>query len=166
MTVTELIRNFREGLVGLLPAVKHVRMPWHSPNAYDEWDELVQAVYEALVVWPLRWTLPESEHECFDMPKYNLLLPSYTGKSVIEILPAQDKGTMKVFHALGTSLTPFDIIEWRDVSLTGTPKSSALNTTPIEEARLALRFPSNGFPGRTIEEVTIPAENNKTEVNT
>jgi|GEM_PF-2265110 len=153
MTVTELIRNFREGLLGLLPVVERVRMPWRPLDAYDEWDELAQAVYEALVVWPLRWTLAESEHEHFEMPEYNLLIPTYTGKSLIEVIPAQPDGSIRVFHALGTSKAPFDVVEWRDVGPTGAPASDVLGTTSLEEARFVLRYAGNGFPGRRVEEV-------------
>lgn len=63
MTVTELITNFRAGLLGLLPSIECVGIPWKRPEAYDEWDNLATAVYQALIVEPLRSSLPNAEQE-------------------------------------------------------------------------------------------------------
>lgn len=139
MTVTELVENFRSALLCLLPSVERVGLAWKRPDAYDDWDNLSEAVYQALIVEPLRSSLPATERERFSLPRYDLLLPSYAGKSIIEVLPPRSDGTIRVFHALGTATAPFDVVEWRPVGVTGTPKSDELETTPFEGARFELR---------------------------
>ena len=139
MTVTEVVANFRAGLMSLLPSVERLGITWKRPDAYDEWDNLAAAVYQALVVEPLRASIPEVEQERFNPPDYDLLLPSYAGKFVIEVLPPSADGIVRVFHALGTLATPFDIVEWRAVGPTGVPSVEKLETSPWGGATFALR---------------------------
>ncbi len=157
MTVTELVVNFRTGLLGLLPAVERVEMPWRPSDAYDEWDDLAQAVYEALVVWPLRWTLPEDQHRLFRMPRYNLLLATYAGLSLIEVVTPNSSGAIQVFHALGTGDAPFDTVVWRPVGPTGSPLSDALESIPLDGTRFALRVYANGSSTKVVEDFALPS---------
>ena len=155
MTVTELVENFRSALLGLLSPVMRVGIPWKRPEAYDEWDDLATAVYRALVVEPLRSGLPESEWERFGLPDYDLLLPNYAGKSVVELLPAPRDGGVRVFHALGTDAEPFDTVECRPIGPTGLPQTNTFQTIPFYGARFALRVFANGLGAVGVEEIEI-----------
>jgi hypothetical protein len=134
MTMTDLIMNFRAALLGIIPSFERVEIPWKRPHAYDEWDNVATAVYQALIVEPLRYTRPETERDGFHLTAYDMLMPTYAGNSVIEILPARKDGRMKVFHALGTISHPLDVVEFRNVFRTGLPQSDELETIPIESA--------------------------------
>src|SRR5215470_5082227 len=136
MTVTALIANFRGALLGLLPSVECVGIPWRRPDAYDDWDDMVAAIYNGLVVEPIRLGLPEIDPEAFKFADYDMLLPSYAGVSLIEVLPPTPAGTLRVFHALGTTREPFDRVEWRSVSPEGIPQSEILGMSPIDEIEL------------------------------
>lgn len=151
MTVTDLVRNFQAALMGLIPSIGRVGIPWKRPDAYDEWDNITAAIYQALIVEPLRFSLPLDERDRFTLPAYDLLLPSYTGMSVIAVLPAQSNESTKVFHALGTVKTPFDAVEWRTVAPTGLPESNVLYSIPFEGARFELLLHTNGFFTRRAE---------------
>lgn len=155
MTITDLIVNFQAALQGLVPCVRRVRVPWKRPEAYDEWDDIATALYQALIVEPLRFSLPDAERGRFTLPAYDMLLPTYVGKNVIEVLPAETGGRMKVFHALGTSEVPFDVVEWRAITATGSPESDRLETTPLKAANFALRLTINGYTDTRIEEIPI-----------
>ena len=139
MTVEDLIRNFRSALTGVLPAVERLGIPWRRPLAYDEWDSLAAAIYGSLVIAPCRWNLPEADQGRFRLPPYDLLLESYAGHSLIELNPGDRTDLVCAFHALGTTNEPFDTIEWRALSPSGTPLTGELETCPLAEARLALR---------------------------
>jgi len=115
MTITELVLNFRDGLLGLVPCFESVGIPWKRPEAYDDWDNCAAAVFQALIVEPVRTALSESEREGFNLPEYDMLLPTYAGLHVIEVIPARPDRTIKIFHALGTASSPFDVIEIRTV---------------------------------------------------
>ena len=79
MTVTELIANFRSALVGLLPAVERVGIPWGRIDAYDDWDKLATSAYEVLVEGVARAAVLTDEEQEFKLPPYDLLLESYAG---------------------------------------------------------------------------------------
>jgi hypothetical protein len=155
--ITDLMYNFRAGLLGLLPSVERVGIPWQRPDAYDEWDNLAAAVYHTLIVEPLRSSLPEGEQQHFRLPEYDMLLSSYTGRSVIEILSPGSKSAIRVFHALGTAEAPFDVVEWRTVLLDGTPQSDSLESGPLEGTRFAIRMYTDGCLASHIEWITIPS---------
>lgn len=156
MTVTDLVLNFRAGLLGLVPCFDHVVIPWKCPEAYDEWDNCATALFQALVVEPVRSTLRAAEREAFALPDYDMLLPTYAGLSVIEVVPARTDGTMKVFHALGTASSPFDVCEVRSVYRDGLPQSDTLEPVPLEGIRFAIRMNVNGAWTRVIEELAVP----------
>jgi hypothetical protein len=156
MTITELIANFRGALLGLVPSVERVGMPWRRPDAYDDWDEMVTAIYNGLVVEPIRWGLSEIDPEAFRIADYDMLLPSYAGVSVIEVLPLDPTGNLRVFHALGTTREPFDMVEWRSVSFEGIPQSEALAMSPADEIELRLRFVGPGGTISLLDEIDVP----------
>ncbi len=139
MTITGLVSNFRNGLQGLLPSVERVGLRWRRPDAYDEWDHLVAAVYEALVVEQIRSGLAEADLERFKLPRYDTLLPTYAGFQVIELVPPDTEQQVRVFHALGTSESPFDVVEWRAVRVDGTPLSEELRVVAVKGARFQIR---------------------------
>lgn len=155
MTITELVLNFQGALQGLKLHVERVGIAWDRSDAYDEWDSLATATYQALVVEPLRSSCPQIEREQFSLATYDMLLPSYAGLSVIEILPDKSQELIRVFHALGTLKTPFDMVEWRVVSLAGVPQSDVLEVSPLREARFALRLPDRGKRAHRIEEIVL-----------
>jgi hypothetical protein len=158
MRVTALIGNFRAGLIGLLPSVERVGIPWKRPDSYDDWDDMVTAIYNGLVVEPIRWGLPAIDSEAFRLVDYDMLLPSYAGVSVIEVLPPDPAGTLRVFHALGTSREPFDIVEWRSVSPEGIPQSETLRTSPVDGIELRLRLVGPGGAISLLDEINAPDE--------
>ena len=60
---------------------------------------------------------------------------------------------MKVFHALGTMSSPFDVVELRSVRQDGLPQSDVLETTPLEGDGLGtLRGPFSAHRYKDIED--------------
>lgn len=155
MRITALIGNFRAGLIGLLPFIERVGIQWKRPDAYDDWDDIVTSIYNRLVVEPIRWGHPEIAPEAFRLSDYDLLLPSYAGVSVVELLPPDPCGTLRIFHALGTIRAPFDIVEWRAVSPGGIPQSEVLGTSPVDGTELRLRLVGSGGAIRLLDEIDV-----------
>jgi len=139
MTITELMLNFRAGLLGVLPAVEAVHIPWKRPDAYDEWDAVAASIFQALVITPIRHGVPQLQAEAISFPDYDMLLPRYDGMAVIEVLPELPDGTIRVFHALGTSQDSFDTVEWRAVLPSGAPATGQLLASPLASSHFALR---------------------------
>ena len=49
LTIEGLVTVFRKGLQALTGVFEEVRLPWKEPDAYDEWDNVAQALYYATV---------------------------------------------------------------------------------------------------------------------
>ena len=155
MNITDIIMNFRSGLRGLIPFFEEMGIPWKRPDAYDEWDNTASAIYQALVIEPLRSRLAESGQNDFDLPEYDLLLPDYSGKSIIELLPKNSENLMRVFHSFGTDSAPLDIVEYRIIGGTGLPHVDTLESTPLSDVKFGLRLYGDGFSADVIEEVSF-----------
>lgn len=155
MTVIDVLLNFRQALLSTLPAVEKVGVPWRRPDSYDEWDAVATALYNGLVIEVIRYSLRHELQQLFSMPQYDLLLESYAGLCVVEVShPALQPGRY-VFHAFGTSETPFDIVELRRVSDAGDPCESDLTSCPVEKVRFWVKLDQSLNDENMIEEVTI-----------
>lgn len=152
MTVTSVVLNFRAALLALVPMVERVGIPWKRPDAYDEWDAIASVLFEKLVVEMLRWSLPEYDQEDFQLPAYDLLLPTYANMGTLEVAHPSLRPGRWLFHAFGTDGEPFDLVEVRSVSVDGAPLSEELKVCPIDGAVFRLRIHSDQGP---IEEVEI-----------
>lgn len=142
MTAASVIGNFRDALLGVLPAVQAADIPWRRPDAYDDWDNIATALYDALVIESLRWEFPEGFLDEFKIPAYDMLLEDYGSYSWIEVLEHRGPSVC-VFHALSTDQEPFDQVEYRLVSPNGIPLSSELNTVSLDRAKFNLRLSEN-----------------------
>ncbi len=138
MIVGDVLVNFRSALRALVPCAVRAGIGWRREDAYDEWDDMVTSVFKGLVHEPLRWALPESERERFELPPYDLLLERYTTPTVVEVMLEGSEG-MRIFHALGTRGEPFDVCECRALDENGVPTSSELESHPLQSDRFRLR---------------------------
>ena len=153
MNVTGIISNFREALVSLVPAFDAVKIPWRQDEAYDEWGSVASALYDSLVSEVIRWELPESLHNEFSLPPYDIIVPDLKTCSWIVVLPHYIRG-VRVFHSFSSSEGPFDLVRFRLVSENGTPISSQLETMSLSTAEfgLQLKDPSEESSGTSASE--------------
>lgn len=138
MTVNDCLVNFRGALRSLLPFAERAAVTWRQEDAYDVWDEIAASVFRGLVQEPLRWEMPESERERFELPPYDLLLEQYTTPTSLE-LEINDRAGRRIFNALRTQREPFDLCECRVVDEVGVPTSAELEWHPLESVRFLLR---------------------------
>lgn len=106
--VTELIEIFRDSLVALVPQMDRARIEWRNEAAYDDWDEIAQALFSKIVVASIRWALPE-ENSVFDLPEYNTTYDQYAGKAII-VVEQDTRSKVLVFHSFETEHEPFDTV--------------------------------------------------------
>lgn len=139
MTITAVLLNFRAALLGLLPMVERVCIPWEPADAYDEWDAITSVLFRKLVQEVLRWHLLEDKQADFQLPEYDLLLPTYAGLSTLEVTHPSLQPGRWLFHAFGTDNDPFDVVEVRSLSADGSPTTDALRACPVDGAVFSLR---------------------------
>ena len=154
MTVDEVVRNFRLALLGLTPRFERAGIAWRPPLAYDPWDDVATALFEALVVELAREVVPTEMSGEFMIAPYGLLAPDYSGRSVIEVLPPGAGGTVRVFYRFETLNEPLDMVSHRLVGEDGVPVSSVFEVTPLDRASFRLRLSDGGRIGVAV--TTVP----------
>lgn len=140
MKVTDVLLNFRNALLQLIPVAEQVGIPWKRPDAYDEWDAMASVLFENLVEKVLCWSLESKRQESFQLPPYDLIQRSYTGYSTIEVCHPSLQPGRWLFHAFGTEGQAFDRIEVRQVSEDGDPFQEQLMTCGVNGAEFRLRI--------------------------
>lgn len=154
MIITDLLLNFRDTLLAVAPKAERVGIPWKRPDAYDDWDAIATTLYDNLVINVIRYSLPESSQDKFELPSYDLLLNSYENMSTIEVSHPQLSDERHVFHAFGTKASPFDVIEVRALTEDGSPLGEDLKMCSLERAQFILHLIHNSFSD-SITEIKI-----------
>ena len=149
MTVTELLLNFRQALLAIVPAAERVALPWRRPDAYDDWDEIASALYRALVIEVLRWSLDAKQQVSFELPEYDLLFERSEGMSLLEVRHPDLRPGPFFFHSFSTEHSPFDLVEVRETLGEGSGVTPVLETCPVEGALFQLRLFA-APPGREV----------------
>jgi hypothetical protein len=128
-SVNELLRVFRMALIALLPAMEAARIPWKDGEAYDDWDEISDALYRNVVTRSLQWALGGEAPLDDLLPRYNMKLESYRNRGVVLVSGAQ-LSRAAVFVGLSSVDSPFDTVDCVHVDNVG---------NVISEVRLPLR---------------------------
>ncbi len=83
ITVHDLMLNFREALSALTPFMDRIRIGWRDAEAYDDWDEIAQALYKNMVLQSVLFSTEPAND--FSTPQYGMAYPAYDDKSFIEV---------------------------------------------------------------------------------
>lgn len=103
VTVSQLLSDFRDALVALVPIAERTRIAWRKPQAYDDWEEIEAALFYSIVASPfennaegVRWS---------PLAAYDFAVETYASNSFVSLA-----GTPR--HAallcLDTQDRPFD----------------------------------------------------------
>lgn len=105
-SVTELIMVFRGALISIIPWLERAKIYWKNGESYDDWDNIVNALYENIVFSTLIGVVEKK----YNIAKYNF---TYNDYSTIDFLGVRDKNYYEkkyVFIAFQSNLTPFDLV--------------------------------------------------------
>lgn len=157
MLVKDLILNFRLSLIDMVPRFDFIDSPWKMPEASDEWDHLAQAIYEAIVVEPLRSSLPEEDWEQFRTPKYETWV-DLSEMSIIEVLSPSDHSDTRAFVYLSTDKELFDTVGWVSTTkLIDKDGSRQTGKCNLQDARFLFRRNIGGKWIEGVENLIIPS---------
>lgn len=114
-TVHDLMLNFRDCLVALIPYMDRAKIPWRDHEAYDQWDEITETLYKHMVVGTVLFAIGDQDE--LITPRYDMLYPSYGEKSFIAIESTPSpSSTQLVFLSFSTRERPFDHVNYQAVS--------------------------------------------------
>lgn len=112
VTVTELMQHFRQGLVALLPVANDLLIPWRQGEAYDQWDGMAAALFEALVKESAEETLSSLTFPArLRAADYDMDQIAASERWEIEVVDVREPSRiLGIFHSLTTLNEPFDAV--------------------------------------------------------
>jgi hypothetical protein len=129
---------FQEALLALLPAMERAHIRWREPDAYDDWDEIAEALFNNIVVRSIAWTSPDAEAPM--VPRYNMVYEHYATMSFIEVVTAgKRRPPYLLFHSFSSTTAPFDTVKCRAIDATGTVIGEDFVCLPADRARFQLQ---------------------------
>ena len=114
-TVHDLMLNFRDALAALTPYMDRAKIPWRDEEAYDDWDDICQAVYRNMVLRTIQFSI--GYQDSLTIPEYGTVYPYYGKKSFIEVAESRPQLTeYKGFVGFSTLKCSFDQVRYQRVA--------------------------------------------------
>jgi hypothetical protein len=106
-SVTELLVIFRGAMLAIIPWLEKAKIKWRDDEAYDDWDNIAESLYQNIVVSSLIGEVI-SEH---NIAKYNFIYDNYALINHIKITVNNMPEKAYVFVALQSINSPFDCVK-------------------------------------------------------
>jgi hypothetical protein len=150
LTLTKLLRLLGESLAALVPFVEQAAIPWRDAEAYDEWDGIADALYNAFVESSIRDSTIGIN--AYPLPRYGMRYYTYHDRSRLWLY--DPSGQRFVFFSFTSVAEPFDSVlcmpgEATDrISKDQSELPDPNIVIPAEQAvfELELRFPDGKSP--------------------
>jgi len=112
----DLVANFRDALLAILPAADTAQLSWHDDNQHYEWERLAMTMFDVFVRQPVsvdqhRW--PDEK----PLAQYDIDRPDYAGCSWLEL--GASPSDRLAFVRFLSDQDPFDTVEVCEVSAKG-----------------------------------------------
>lgn len=111
LTLNDLIKNFRDALLVLIPVFQESGILWNDNENNEEFEGISESLFKWMVIYKIEQVISEKYNLVPNFPKYNYYYKSYSKLSFIEVYTdEQDKNNIYVFLKLITKQTPFDTV--------------------------------------------------------
>jgi len=128
-SVHEMLGLFRDALIALIPSANRAHMSWREPDAYDDWDQICEAIYQSFVVQSVENA--EEIGTFFPIPKYDMRIISYDGNSFISEQSTRERAAFVCFE---THSEPFDTCLFATLDMSG--KIIGFTKSPLSNVRM------------------------------
>jgi hypothetical protein len=106
-SVRELIEIFRGALIAIIPWIERAKIKWKSGEAYDDWDNIAQALYENIVCSSLAGEVASE----YSIAKYDFHYDSYSSVDFILIKSKSQMDIKYAFVSFQSSTNPLDSLK-------------------------------------------------------
>lgn len=111
LTLNDLIKNFRDALLVLIPVFQESGILWNDDENNEEFEGISESLFKWMVIYKIEQVISEKYNLIPNFPKYNYFYKSYSKLSFIEVYTdEQDKNKVYVFLKLITKKSPFDTV--------------------------------------------------------
>lgn len=105
-SVTELLAIFKGTLLAIIPWLEKAKIKWKEGEAYDDWDNIVEALYKNIVCSSLNGEIASE----YAIAKYNFDYDDYTLIDFIEVRSKTYSEKKFVFVGFQSDFSPLDSI--------------------------------------------------------
>lgn len=105
--VGELMEVFRGASLALVPWLDKARIAWKEHEAYDDWDNIVAALYENIVCAPLFGDVAAE----YDMARYDFRYDDYAAISHIRVRMGGQEDADMAFISFPGIVRPMDMVK-------------------------------------------------------
>ncbi|ACP21007.1 hypothetical protein Aasi_1725 [Candidatus Amoebophilus asiaticus 5a2] len=130
ISVSELLDIFREVLLAVIPWLEKAKIKWKEGEAYDDWDNIAEALYKNIVCSSLTGEVAFK----YTIAKYNFNYDDYASIDFIEVRSKDNSEKKFAFVSFQSSFSPLDSV-----------KVAELNKTDKVVGYTSLKFDSLGF---------------------
>jgi hypothetical protein len=109
ISVTELLMNFNKAIVYLVSCAEKINLAWKEKSAYDEWDSVMQIIYNNYVKFPIQWGINQNQKVDILLPDYDTFYNDYSKYSYF-VCTQDSSEKMYVFHSFFTKINPMDTV--------------------------------------------------------
>ena len=102
-SIDELVRAFRDAMCTMVPIAERVHIPWKEPDAYDDWDQICDAIFRSIVINSIKHT--RGLGASAPIVPYDRRISSYKENSFIGNLCSKGRSAFLCFE---TDVSPFD----------------------------------------------------------
>ena len=135
--VGELMQVFRDALAALAPILKRARIDSEEGAAYDDWDNVAEALFDGIIRRSIQWSSEGGQD--VTLPDYGVRQRSYAAKAYIVVRDRTQPGERYILDLLTSGSSGFDSVS---VLREATPEGDAL-TIPWDRASFAVRLPGD-----------------------
>jgi hypothetical protein len=106
-SVGELLGIFREALLAIIPWLEKAKIKWKEGEAYDDWDNIAEALYKNIVCSSLA-----GEIVCkYTIAEYNFDYDDYASIDFIEVRSKGTSGKKFAFVSFQSNSSPLDSVK-------------------------------------------------------
>lgn len=132
--VEHLMSIFRDSLLALIPHLEAARIPWREEEAYDEWDNISEALFENIVLRSIRWGVAGVGSDVV-FPTYGHVHGDYGGRALIEVFNGEPPESPRwVFLRLGSEESPLDSVKCLRMAQDGKVLTAEARSVPFANA--------------------------------
>lgn len=106
-TVSEVVDVFRNALIAIVPWLEKARIGWREGDAYDDWDNISNALYENIVCSSLFGEVAQE----YDIVGYDFITNDYSRVNFILVRTGQYEGNDLAFVSFQSIDRPMDMIK-------------------------------------------------------
>jgi hypothetical protein len=129
---------------------------WGAPNTCDDWDEVAESLFRAVVVSSLEWSIPQKGYTPLAVPRYDTEYPDYSQMNLISVRSRSSTTEGDhVFIGFSTHHSPFDVVDCFPMGANGKSVRRTRKHIAVDDAEFEFRYRMVGKPPQRLRAISV-----------